>query len=189
MISIIGGKFKKQKIDVPLKNVRPTTSLKREAIFSILESYSYQNNFELYKNKCFIDLFAGSGSLGLEAISRGATLSYFYEINKDVYKVLKNNCYKFCKKNEFEISLQDSIVFKKKNFGFPISTVFIDPPYNLNPFDKILNNILKNDILNNNSIIVTETNNKNILKFSNKLKIIKEKIYGKTKIIFLKKLW
>ena len=81
MINIIGGKFKGKKIEVPNKRVRPTSSMKKEAIFSILESYAVNDNFSLYDGKCFIDLFAGSGSLGIESISRGASFAYFYELN------------------------------------------------------------------------------------------------------------
>ena len=94
MPSIIGGKYKRTKIEIPNKLVRPTSALKREAIFSILESYSLQNSFDIYKNKSIIDVFAGSGLIGLEAISRGAKYCYFYEISKEVIPTLKNNCYK-----------------------------------------------------------------------------------------------
>ena len=51
MISIIGGVLKKKKIEVPSKNVRPTSALKREAIFSIIESLALQNSYEIYNNK------------------------------------------------------------------------------------------------------------------------------------------
>ena len=71
MINIVGGKYKKTKLNVPLDIVRPTSVQKREAIFSIIESYGLKMNFDIYKQKNILDLFAGSGSLGLEAISRG----------------------------------------------------------------------------------------------------------------------
>ena len=103
MPSIIGGKYKRSKIEVPSQFVRPTSALKREAIFSILESYSLQNSIDIYKNKSIIDLFAGSGLIGLEAISRGMKKSYFFENNESVFKILKNNCNKICHQNEYEI--------------------------------------------------------------------------------------
>ena len=90
MPSIIGGKYKRTKIEVPSKLVRPTSALKREAIFSILESYALQNSIEIYKNKSIIDVYAGSGLIGLEAISRGMKKSYFIENNESVFKILKN---------------------------------------------------------------------------------------------------
>lgn len=188
MISIIGGKFKRKKIKVPLNDVRPTSSIKREAIFSILESYALLNSFELYSEKSFIDLFAGSGSLGLEAISRGGSYSYFYEINKHVIEILKKNCQSICKENQYKIFLQDSTLINDFNLLFPLSVIFIDPPYKYTFFDKILEILKNNNILNKNTIIVIETDKKYKLKLSSEFEVIKDKTYGKTQLLFLKKL-
>ena len=67
MPNIIGGKYKRTKLEVPNELVRPTSAIKREAIFSILESYSIKNSIEIYKNKSIIDIFAGSGLVGLRS--------------------------------------------------------------------------------------------------------------------------
>ena len=101
MPNIIGGKYKKTILDVPNKLVRPTYAFKREAIFSILESYAIKHSIEIYKKKSIIDIFAGSGLVGLEAISRGMDKAYFIENNDNVIKILEKNCQKICKKNEF----------------------------------------------------------------------------------------
>ena len=188
MIKIIGGKFKKNKIDVPDNAVRPTSALIREAIFSILESNALQNSFNPYLNKCFIDLFAGSGSLGLEAISRGASFSYFFEFNNEVYKILQNNCKKICKDSNFLVHKEDVISIDKFKIDYPLSAIFIDPPYKINPFNSILKKIKDSNILNKDTLIIIETEKSSPLDFLNSFKMIKEKIYGKTKIIFLKKI-
>ena len=96
MLNIISGSKKRAKLYVPTINVRPTSSKKREAIFSIIESISLKNNNDIYSNEYFLDLFAGSGSLGLEAISRGAKYCYFCEIAKEVIETLERNCKKIC---------------------------------------------------------------------------------------------
>ena len=111
MPNIIAGKYKRTKIEVPSKLVRPTSALKREAIFSILESYSMQHSINIYKDKSIIDIFAGSGLIGLEAVSRGIKKSYFIEDAESVFKILKRNCDKICKLNEYEI------IFKKAEIG------------------------------------------------------------------------
>ena len=80
MISIIGGFKKRTKLEVINKNVRPTSSYKREAIFAILESKAKKNDIEIYQKKCFLDLYAGAGAVGLEAISRGIEFSFFFEM-------------------------------------------------------------------------------------------------------------
>lgn len=188
MIKIIGGKNKGSKLIVPKKDVRPTSAIKREAIFSILESYSLKNSFNPYKDKCVIDLFAGSGSLGLEAISRGASFGYFFELNNEVNKSLEINCNKICKPNQYNILQQDVNSIINMSIEYPLSIIFIDPPYKLNPFESLLNFFLKMNMLNNETIIVIESDKKTSIRLIEELKIIKEKIYGKTKITFLKKL-
>ena len=109
MPNIIGGKYKKTTLDVPSKLVRPTSAFKREAIFSILESYAIKHSIEIYKNKSIIDIFAGSGLIGLEAISRGIEKVYFIENNNNVIKILEKNCKKICKQTEFEIIAGNAI--------------------------------------------------------------------------------
>ena len=187
MINIIGGKFKGTKLQVPENIVRPTSSIKREAIFSILESYALQNSYDLYEKKCFIDLFAGSGSLGLEAVSRGASHAYFFESNQNAHDILSVNCQKICKNNQFNIFLKNCNYFNQINFIYPISVIFIDPPYKLNPFNELFIIFIKKNILSKNTILVLEFDKKTIIKMHDKMIKIKEKIYGKTKILFLKK--
>ena len=188
MINIIGGKNKGTKLQVPKNFVRPTSAIKREAIFSILESYCLKNSYDPYKDKCFIDLFAGSGSLGLEAISRGASFSYFFEINNEVCKILSLNCKKICKDDQFKIFQKHSTSLDKIKFILPISVIFIDPPYKLNPFQVLFKQFNNKNILNDHSIIIIEANKKTSIKIDKDFIIINEKVYGKTKIIFLKTL-
>ena len=186
MPNIIGGKYKKTILEVPSKLVRPTSAFKREAIFSILESYAIKNEFNIYKDRCFIDLFSGSGSFGLEAISRGANFVYFYENNNKVIKILLENCNKICKENQYIIDHPNSTLIKDYKINFPLSAIFIDPPYRLNNFDSILQNIIESKILNNRSIIIIETRKDNFIKTPNRIKLFKEKTYGNTKLVFFK---
>ena len=189
MINIIGGKYKGKKLEVPKGNVRPTTSHKRESIFSKLESIALKNNYELYNNKCFIDLFAGTGSLGLESISRGASFAYFFEINSKVSQILKKNCLNICQKNHFKIIEQDSskVHLNKKNIILPIAAIFIDPPYKTNPIKNILHKFIKEDILDNETIIIIESEKNTKFEITENYNLINQKIYGKTKIAYLQK--
>ena len=81
-MKIVSGEFKYRKIEIP-NNIRPTTEKVREAIFSILNNHIYE--------AIVLDLFAGSGSLGLESLSRGSRKCYFNEYNKGVLNILKKN--------------------------------------------------------------------------------------------------
>lgn len=185
MPNIIGGKYKKTKIEVPNKIVRPTSSFKREAIFSILESYAIKNSIEIYKNKSIIDIFAGSGLIGLEAISRGMQKSYFIENNANIIKVLEKNCQKICKINEFEIIFEDAIDGLDKKFSIEPSIIFLDPPYKKENINIILLKIIQNKIKSKNTFVVIETFNEEKIIIPKGLTFLKEKIYGKTKIVFL----
>ena len=185
MPSIIGGKYKRTKIEVPSKLVRPTSSIKREAIFSILESYALQNSINIYKNKSIIDVFAGSGLIGLEAISRGMKKSYFIENNENVFNILKNNCSKICKNNEYEIIFERAIIGINRVFEIKPSVIFIDPPYGKEKIELILLNILNNNIKSKDTIIIIETERKEQVIIHRGFAVLKEKIYGKTKLLFL----
>jgi len=185
MPSIIGGKYKRTKIEVPSKLVRPTSALKREAIFSILESYALQNSINIYKNKSIIDVYAGSGLIGLEAISRGMKKSYFIENNESVFKILKNNCNKICKTDEYEIIFERAINGINRVFEIKPSLIFIDPPYSKENINLILLTILKNNIKSRDTIIIIETERKEQIVIPESLIVFKEKIYGKTKLLFL----
>ena len=79
MIKLTGGKFNRKKLETISKFVRPTSSLKREAFFSIIESYALNNSYNFFNKKIFLDLFAGIGTMGLEAISRGVDHVIFFE--------------------------------------------------------------------------------------------------------------
>ena len=164
--------------------MRPTSVLKREAIFSNLESLALKNSYDVYKNKCFIDFFAGSGAFGLEAISRGASFSYFYDNNTS--QILKINCELICKSNQYKIINDDLMNFQKIQVQHPISAIFIDPPYNLNPFDIILSKIIQNKILNQDSIMIIETHKNTSVNIPNELYLINKKIFGISKLLFIK---
>ena len=152
-----------------------------------IKVFSLKNLFNLYKNKCIIDLFAGSGSLGLEAISRGASFGYLFEVNYEVSKYLDVNCKKICKLNQYDILQQDVSSLIDVNINYPLSIIFIDPPYKLSPFENLLNIFVKKNILNSETIVVIESDKKTVVQPVKDWTTIKEKIYGKTKITFLKK--
>ena len=185
MPNIIGGKYKRTKLEVPQKLVRPTSALKREAIFSIIESFAIKYSIEIYKNKSIIDVFAGSGLMGLEGISRGIKMAYFIENNADVVKVLEKNCKKICKKNEFEIIFNNAINGIDRNFKIEPSIIFIDPPYKKEDLEYILKKILIKNIIKINTFIIIEASKEEQVIIPEQLNLLKEKIYGKTKLLFL----
>ena len=186
MIKIIGGKYKKSNLVVPKKNVRPTSSVKREAIFSVIESYALKNSINLYKKKGVLDIFAGSGSLGLEAISRGIEEAIFYENNPDVVKTLISNCNKICKNEKYQVIEKDVMLGDLEKNSLSVSIIFIDPPYNKYDISKLINKLIIKKIIEDNTILIFETSINHEVKFDKKLIIFNKKSFGKTSIYFLK---
>ena len=132
-MKIISGEVKKRKIEVP-KGIRPTQDKVRAMIFDVLG--------EEIKGAKFLDLFAGSGAIGIEALSRGAEEVIFVEQSKKIREVLKENIRSLGYLNKTKIISKDalkwlSIVHKKliiENYDI----IFADPPYNKGWVEKLL---------------------------------------------------
>ena len=174
---IISGKYKgKNLIGFDIEGTRPTMDRVKESLFAMI-----QNKIN---NSTILDLFAGSGSLGIEGISNGAKTVYFVDNNIELINIIKNNT-KSMKddiiiiKNDYQNALLD---FKNKNIKFDI--IFLDPPYKLNLINNCLNKILEYNLLNSDGIIVCEYENEIIE--NSKLNLIKEKKYGSKNIKIFK---
>ena len=184
MIRITGGRFKQKKLASINNYVRPTSSLKREAFFSIIESYAMKNSINIYENKFFLDLFAGIGTMGLEAISRGMHKVIFFENNNEVINVLRKNCLSICKNDEFTIYEEDLINNNLEIEFKNISVVYIDPPYEKYNLTNLLK-ILINKI-DNKTLIGLELSINDKFEIPENINIFKKKTYGKTIVYFLK---
>lgn len=173
---ITGGKFNSRKLISPKgDNVRPTLSKTRSAIFDTLHSLM---DFE---GKVFLDLFAGSGIMGLEAVSRGFEKSIAIEKDKKTFFTIKAN---------YELLGLKPTVFwgdsikKIVELNEKFDVIYIDPPYNANFYEPALAVILNNNLLNNGGLIVLEhpvSLSINMDKFN----IIKQKKYSDKVITYL----
>ena len=177
---ITGGKFNSRKLNSPKgDNVRPTLSKTRSAIFDVL--YGYID----FDGKKFLDLFAGSGIMGLEAVSRGFESAYAIEKDKKTYFTIKANYELLGLKPN--VILGDSIK-KIQVLSEKFDVVYIDPPYKENFYNPALEAILKNNILSENAIIVVEHPQNEEIDFSN-FEILKQKKYSDKVISFLKTIY
>ena len=171
---IISGKYKGKKLDgYNIDGTRPTMDRVKESLFG-----SIQNKL---KNSICLDLFAGSGSLGLEALSNGASICYFVDNNNIVINTLKKNLINL--KCDDGITIYSDYVKaleKLKNENKKFDIIFLDPPYKLNLINNCINLIKKYDLLNIDGIIVCEYETEII--DNNDLNLIKEKKYGSTYI-------
>ena len=181
---IISGQLRGKKILEPKdKNTRPLKDLVKESIFNII---NHSNKFKInIKNTNILDLFSGTGSFGVEALSRGANEITFIENYPIVLGVLKKNIENLglvskCKIIEENI-FKDSI-FDKLHQEYDI--IFLDPPFNIKEISLILSKIQKSKILKKNGVLIMHRNNKYKECFLKEFEVIEEKKYGISKIIF-----
>jgi len=127
-MNITAGTLKGRKINTPDTDlVRPTLSKVRMAVFNVLQSYTD------FKNASFLDMFGGSGIMGLEALSRGFKEVTVLEKDKKIFQIIKNN-YKTLQQ-EAELLNIDSLNFKTDKI---YDVIYIDPPYYAGIYDQIL---------------------------------------------------
>lgn len=178
---IVGGKYRHRIIKYPdcADFIRPTKDRIREAIFNAL------GNVNDYIS---LDLYAGSGSMGIESLSRGCQKCYFVDINDTAIRTILENVkslsildsqYNIKKIQDFDALF----FFKENNISFDL--IFIDPPYKEGNYEDVVNYIYNNNIIKEKGIIVLESDhhlNINFLSFNK----IKEYKYG---YIFVTILW
>ena len=182
---IISGSFKGRKILEPKdRNTRPLKDLTKESIFNIIK---HSNKFKInFSNSYILDLFSGVGSFGIECLSRGVEKVIFIENYQGVIPLLKKNLYGLKSVENYEIIEKD--IYNEdifKNFNQIFDIIFLDPPYKDKNIQKTLVKIKTSNILKNNGVLILHRHKKEKENFSHEIKIIEEKIYGISKIIFL----
>lgn len=176
---IISGKYKGKVLKgFTLEGTRPTMDRVKESMFAMIQN--------TVKDSICLDLFAGSGSLGMEAISNGAYKCYFVDSSSEVKKVLEGNLKTFnpqeyiILKSDYKEALS---YFKKEQITFDL--VFLDPPYHLGYIQPVLDLLIQYKLLNEEATIVCEYEEEKLSPVG--YKIIKEKKYREKKVMILKK--
>jgi len=181
-VRIVAGKFKGLKIPFKAsKYIRPTTNRTKETIFDWLGS-------DIKNSRC-LDLFAGTGSLGLEAISRGASFAYFAEKNRKMCEELYKTIIKLNIKKQCEVMAVDSLKFPfERKIESPLDIVFIDPPFRLNYLNKAFSLIIEKNLITENSIICTEVEKEKEMEGIFKgWNLMKSKVAGQSRYCLLQK--
>ena len=181
---IISGKFKGKKILEPNDlNTRPLKDLTKESIFNIIK---HSNKFTInFENSEILYLFSGTGSFGIECISRGAKFVTFVENYNGILPILKKNLanlklasnYLVIEKNVFNyLNLNE---FKKQ-----FDIIFLDPPYKEKELNELLLLFINEKILKQDGIIIIHRHKKQKDSLPNQINILEEKKYGISKILF-----
>ncbi len=179
---IIGGEVKGRILSFPSRSKeRPTSDFLRETLFNLLGSL---------QGKIFLDLFAGSGSVGLEAASRGAQEVYLIEKNKNLVEVIKNNIQtcsleQKCRVIGADVTVGLRDLFKKK---YEVDIVFADPPYNRNLAGTTLKSLNKYRILREDGVVVIQHSTKENCSelLDENIYQIKQRKYGENILTFFK---
>jgi len=182
---IISGFYKGKKILEPSDNkTRPLKDLTKESIFNII---NHSNKFNInLKSSNVLDLFSGVGSFGIECLSRDVKKVIFIEKYSGVLPVLKKNLLDLKTNKIYEIIEKDIYnenIFLNLDDKFDI--IFLDPPYKDKNYIKVLLKIEKFNILKKNGVIIVHRHKNEKDNFPPGIKIIDEKKYGISKIIFL----
>ncbi len=175
MIRVIAGKFRGRKLKVPRGiDIRPTANRVREALFNLLSSMLNWNDMLV------LDLFAGSGALGLEALSRGAKKTIFVESSKKHAKILMENIEMLSlKKTKYELIRSRSELWIT-NFADPKQPClcFLDPPYLSDEYNHILEKLASLSVIRSGSLIVVESSVTREIMFTEKMELLKHRRYG-----------
>lgn len=176
---VISGSARGLKLNTPGDDrVRPTTDRVKESMFNIVQDWVYDSQV--------LDLFAGSGALGIETLSRGASQAVFCDNSLDSIKIIKSNIEKArvvdrsqIVSGDFKRCLRD---MEAKNQSFDM--IFVDPPYYEGLFEEVLDTIRSCKILKKDGIVIVEHDAKRPIGQVEGLEVYKEKKYGITMLTF-----
>jgi 16S rRNA (guanine966-N2)-methyltransferase len=187
---IISGEFKGFKLYETLeKNTRPLKDMVRESIFNFL---NHSNKISILIEKAkILDLYSGTGSFGLECLSRQAQEVFFVEKDKNAIKALEKNIEKLKVKNKIHILSNDvlNVIKNYNNILFSqllnkkFDLIFCDPPFKDENINNLIKLIISKNLLKKNGIIIVHRNKNKQDKFIKNIKIVDERIYGISKII------
>lgn len=178
---IIAGKYKGRKINRPsLTQTRPTTDQTRESIFNILSTFLEREGMA-FENLNVLDVFAGSGALGFEALSRGAPYATFMEWDNKACHIIAQNAK--------HLTVINSVSILQGDARHPMTAdrlynlIFLDPPYNKGLITPVLNALKKKKWVGENAIIIMELSSEEANPETEGFDILLERVYGSTKVL------
>ena len=179
MIRVNAGKYKGRKIEEPNPlTTRPSKDIVKVGLFNIIRNEVI--------NSTFLDLFAGSGQIGIEALSRNAKKVYFIEKDRNAFKILKNNL-SYVPSNDYEVINTDFKLFLDNSLNLiKFDIIFVDPPYKMEINDEFISNLISN-YLNDSGILIFEREEKFNDELNDKYSF-KEYKYGRSKLYIYRKL-
>jgi len=179
-LRVIAGIAKGKPLAAPKgQNTRPTTDRVKESLFAVIQ-------FDV-AGRSVLDLFAGSGALGIEALSRGAENAVFVDERSDCIDTVLENLGKTGLAEKARAIKADFISVLRKLQGEKFSLVFLDPPYRAGYYEKALSALIEYALLMEDAIVVMEKDADENIAIPAYFEAFKEKRYGGTALVYLKK--
>ena len=181
---VIGGHLRGKKILDPLdKSTRPLKDIVKESIFNIVKHS--KKEFVKLSGAKVLDIFAGTGSFGIECLSRGASKVFFFENYSKSIEILKKNIDQLDLNKKTRIINKDAYKINKTNLNnINFDLIFLDPPFTDKSINQLITEIKKLKITNKKTLIIIHRNKKFEEQLTKDLIILREKSYGLSKIIF-----
>ena len=182
---IVGGKWRRRNLASPFKfgkqrTIRPTSDRVKENIFNLVENLRTGNPL---KGAHVLDLFCGTGAMGLEALSRGADFCHFIDNFREAKRLTLQNVRKVGAEQNSMFTMTD-ILDLNQNYGVVSNLVFLDPPYGKNLGTLAISLLLENNWVNGDTIFILEKEVNGL--FSSELTVVDQRVYGGTEILILK---
>ncbi|MBN2411598.1 16S rRNA (guanine(966)-N(2))-methyltransferase RsmD [candidate division KSB1 bacterium] len=172
---VITGRYKGHRLFAPTgKNIRPTTDRTKEFLFSYLG--------DRIKNAYFLDLFAGTGGVGIEALSRNAAQVIFVDSSYRACEFIRKNLDKVGERSPVYFKSEKVFLLQAIKQQLQFDFIFCDPPYSYRYFYDLLQSVRQGSLLKENGSVIYESGAKEKTILHEAFKIIKEKILGDTKI-------
>jgi 16S rRNA (guanine966-N2)-methyltransferase len=178
---IISGKHRGKRLLIPPQSVsRPTSARVRESIFNILQHTQTVDNLTLLEGTTVLDAYAGSGALGLEALSRGAKFVYFMEKDYSALSIIRQNIVNL--KETKTTQVLDVDVQKIRCGLTKVDIIFLDPPYHQKLIEPSLRSLVNSGCLQKGTRIIVETANSEAISWPVDIEICGTRTYGRTNI-------
>ena len=181
-MKVISGKYKGRIIEgFDIEGTRPTMDRVKESLFATIQNYIDES--------IVLDLFAGSGNLGIEALSEGAKEAYLVDSNFKAIKTIEKNINTIKIENAHPVNMDYKkalAYFNEQNKKFDL--IFLDPPYKTNYIEESIIKITEYNLLSEDGLIVCESDNLDKIIYPKDYKAIKDKKYGDKFVVLLKKM-
>ncbi len=179
-MKIIGGKLKGKRIDAPRGLLsRPPLAIIRESVFNALG--------DAIRGARVLDLFAGSGSLGIESLSRGASYAHFVDNTRRCFEMIRRNLEALELQSLSDVVRQDAVKFILDWRGEPFDIIFIDPPFLSGKAEDALRALASSSVSKKTSIIIARIHKRERIDPPAGLSLLKQRRFGDSLVLFLKK--